>query len=124
MLGLPVNATPGEVRGAYLRVCKMSHPDKAANKEAGTFWFKKVSQAYAVLSDVSKRRAYDQQCGHSGADGHGQGEARSPPGWQARVSKSTGEEYFYRNSDGHIQWQHPSLGEVVTSNCLHCVCAA
>jgi hypothetical protein len=60
VLGLPIDATPEEIREAYRRLARQWHPDAnpqdQANAEA---WFKLIGQAYDVLSTPSKRHDYD-----------------------------------------------------------------
>ena len=58
------NATPAEIRAAYRRLAKKLHPDRY---EAGSQPFLALQEAYAVLSDPDRRRAYDRSL---------QGEAR------------------------------------------------
>ena len=57
-LGIPVNATPEELRRAYREAARQLHPD--TNVEAGeTELFLSVQEAYDVISDPEKRTAYD-----------------------------------------------------------------
>lgn len=56
IMGLQRNATPKQVREKYLFLAKELHPDKpTGNAEA----FKALQEAYGVLGDPAKRRAYD-----------------------------------------------------------------
>lgn len=58
VLGIARASSSGEVKKAFHRLALKFHPDK--NKEAGAEeMFKKVSEAYNVLSDHSARRLYD-----------------------------------------------------------------
>eukprot|EP00624_Nannochloropsis_granulata_P002994 evm.model.NODE_25201_length_48748_cov_29.326208.7 len=58
VLGIARASSSGEVKKAFHRLALRFHPDK--NKEAGAEeMFKKVSEAYNVLSDHSARRLYD-----------------------------------------------------------------
>jgi Ca-activated chloride channel family protein len=58
-LGLPIDATPEEIRHAYREAARHLHPD--TNVEAGqTELFLDVQQAYEVLSDPVKKIAYDE----------------------------------------------------------------
>ena len=57
-LGLPMDATPEEIRRAYRESARRLHPD--INVESGqTELFLDVQQAYEVLSDPVKKLAYD-----------------------------------------------------------------
>ena len=56
VLGLPVGASPEEVRSAYLALARKLHPDKAeGDKAAMTERFKAVAAAYALLTDPAYR---------------------------------------------------------------------
>lgn len=69
ILGLTKDATTNDIKSAYRRLAKKYHPDinKEANAEEK---FKEVQEAYAILSDESKRRQYD-QFGHAAFDQNG-----------------------------------------------------
>src|SRR5689334_10188012 len=57
-LGLPRDATSGDIRAAYRKLARRYHPD--INKEEGAEErFKEVAEAYEVLSDPEKRERYD-----------------------------------------------------------------
>ena len=58
ILGVPRNATKEEIKRAYRRLALKYHPDRNKSPEAEEM-FKKISEAYAVLSDDEKRRIYD-----------------------------------------------------------------
>ena len=55
-LGLQRGATEDEVKKAYRKLAREHHPDKGGDAEK----FKKVQEAYEVLSDPQKRQNYDQ----------------------------------------------------------------
>ncbi len=56
-LGLPLDATPEEIRRAYRLAARRLHPD---TREGGdTRLFIDAQEAYEILSDPSKRMAYD-----------------------------------------------------------------
>ena len=58
VLGVNKNATQEEIKKCYRKLAVQYHPDK--NKEAGAEeQFKKISGAYAILSDEKKRKNYD-----------------------------------------------------------------
>ncbi len=54
-LGVERGATAADIRRAHLRAAKEHHPDRGGDPEK----FKKIQQAYEVLSDADKRRMYD-----------------------------------------------------------------
>ena len=71
LIGVKPDATPEEIRKAYLDVAKKEHPDKHPNnREAATEKFQRISQAYKVISDPQKRQIYDLE-GSKGANQSG-----------------------------------------------------
>lgn len=57
-LGIDKTASEDEIKSAFRKLAKMYHPD---NKQTGDeAKFKEVGEAYAVLSDKTKRSQYDQ----------------------------------------------------------------
>ena len=60
ILGIEKNATNQEIRKAYKKLVIKCHPDKNIdNKEKAEEVFKKITEAYSVLSDSDKRKRYD-----------------------------------------------------------------
>jgi len=60
LLGLEKNATADEIKKAYRKLALKWHPDKnPTNKAQAEEKFKKISEAYAVLSEPEKRTQYD-----------------------------------------------------------------
>ncbi len=60
VLGVDKKASADEIKKAYRKLAVKWHPDKNPNnKKASEEKFKKISEAYAVLSDEKKRQEYD-----------------------------------------------------------------
>ena len=57
ILGVPENATTDDIKKSYRKLAMEHHPDKGGNEET----FKKISEAYDVLSDENKRNQYNNQ---------------------------------------------------------------
>jgi len=61
ILGVPTNASDGEIKKAYRKLAMQYHPDRNPGKEE---WanekFKEINEAYGVLGDPQKRKQYDQ----------------------------------------------------------------
>ena len=63
ILGVSKTASIDEIKKAYRKLALEWHPDR--NKSAGaTERFKEINEAYAVVSDTTKRSQYD-QFGHA-----------------------------------------------------------
>lgn len=73
-LGVPRTAGAEDIRKSYRRLARKYHPDLNPGDKAAEERFKKVQEAYDVLSDAKKRQMYDQfgfysESGHPGAGG-------------------------------------------------------
>jgi DnaJ-class molecular chaperone len=58
-LGVPRTATPAEIKKAFRKVARESHPDKRPGDKTAEQRFKDVNEANEVLSDPDKRAKYD-----------------------------------------------------------------
>lgn len=95
ILGVDKKASQDEIKSVYRRLARKYHPDvsKEANAEEK---FKELQEAYEVLKDPEKRRAYDEL----GSNWKAGQEFRPPPGWEgfARQGGSSGG-HFYTGED-------------------------
>src|SRR5260370_7942916 len=60
VLGISRGAKDEDVRKAYKKLARKHHPDLNPGDKAAEERFKKVQEAYDVLSDPKKRQVYDQ----------------------------------------------------------------
>lgn len=67
VLGVSKNASEAEIKSAFRKLAKKYHPDVSKEPDAEEK-FKEAQEAYAVLSDSSKRAQYDQY-GHAAFQG-------------------------------------------------------
>jgi curved DNA-binding protein len=58
-LGVNKNSSDEEIKKAYRKLAMKYHPDQTKGNKAAEEKFKKISEAYAVLSDKEKRKQYD-----------------------------------------------------------------
>ena len=59
ILGVNKAASEDEIKKAYRKLAMKYHPDHTKGDKAAEEKFKKISEAYAVLSDKEKRKQYD-----------------------------------------------------------------
>ena len=78
-LGVSRDASLEEIRAAFRRLAAKHHPDRNPGNKAAEREFKRLAEAYDVLSDAQKRAAYDR----GGAE-----RVRSSPGFRRFDSTS------------------------------------
>lgn len=61
ILGLTKTADMETIKKAYRRLAKECHPDAYPGDQKAEERFKQITEAYAVLSDVEKRKEYDRE---------------------------------------------------------------
>ncbi|MBT8344747.1 MAG: DnaJ domain-containing protein [Desulfofustis sp.] len=61
ILGIPATSSHEEIKAAYRRLAKELHPDRC---DEGHSPFQVIQEAYSVLSDPTRRRAYDDRRQH------------------------------------------------------------
>jgi molecular chaperone DnaJ len=59
-LGVSDDASADDIKKAYRKLARENHPDANPDDPSAEQRFKDVGEAYAVLSDASKRREYDE----------------------------------------------------------------
>ncbi|MGQ9920283.1 MAG: DnaJ domain-containing protein, partial [Desulfobacca sp.] len=59
ILGVPRTASQEDLKKAYRTLANKYHPDKNKGDKQAEEMFKKISEAYAVLSNPEKRQEYD-----------------------------------------------------------------
>lgn len=67
ILGVNRDASDEELKKAYRKLAMKHHPDRNPDNPKAEEHFKEAKEAYEILSDSSKRAAYDQY-GHAGVD--------------------------------------------------------
>ncbi len=72
VLGVSKKATAEEIKKAYRKLAIQYHPDKNPGDKKSEEKFKELSEAYEMLSDPQKRKAYD-QFGHAASSMGGGG---------------------------------------------------
>ncbi len=80
-LGVASDATQDDIKRAYRKKAMHSHPDRNPDDPQAAEKFKKISQAYEVLSDPQKRQLYDRH--GEQAFTHGGGPAASGPQFES-----------------------------------------
>ena len=67
VLGIGKDAAEGDLKKAYRRLAMKYHPDRNPDDPDAEERFKEASEAYEILQDPERRRAYD-QFGHAAVD--------------------------------------------------------
>src|SRR5213595_461887 len=76
-LSVSKTASEDEIKSAFRKLARKYHPDVAKDKKAAEENFKRINEAYEVLSDPEKRRKYDQL----GESWNQPGGFQPPPQW-------------------------------------------
>lgn len=115
ILGVSETASGEDIKKAYRRLAKQNHPDANPNDPQAADRFKEVGEAYAALSDETRRKQYDQmrRMGPLGGFGFGRGgsAARGPTSGASGAPGSVHEERFTFDDLGDLG----GLGDLFSS---------
>ncbi len=73
VLGVERNATPAEIRTAFRRLARESHPDTNRDTPDAERTFAAIARAYETLGDPGRRHAYDRRRSRGTFSGPGEG---------------------------------------------------
>ena len=59
ILGVPADATLSQIKKAYRKLARQHHPDTNPGDHDAAERFKAITEAYEVLTDPARRKAYD-----------------------------------------------------------------
>ncbi len=93
ILGVDKNATQDDIKKAYRKLARTSHPDLNPNDKGANKKFQQINEANEVLSDPEKRKKYDQ---------HGKDWQHADQFAQANQSRrnSADQQFSYDSGDG------------------------
>jgi molecular chaperone DnaJ len=80
ILGLNRDASDEEIKKAYRKLAMKHHPDRNPDSKDAEEKFKEAKEAYEILSEAEKRRAYDAY-GHAGVNPQMGGPGPGEPGF-------------------------------------------
>jgi curved DNA-binding protein len=88
LLGVKRDASADDIKQSFRRLARKYHPDLNPGDKAAEEKFKDISEAYEVLSDLSKRSQYDKFTGFWRKN---RGRANAPP--QDRSAEDVGDDF-------------------------------
>lgn len=98
ILGVLPTAEAEEIASAFRALARTYHPDVRPEDETAASHFKRINEAYEILSDPAKRRHYDRQEARRQAH---QAEPTRPPVWPKDMAAAFGPR---QQSQGDRSW--------------------
>jgi curved DNA-binding protein CbpA len=86
-LGVQPAADAEEIKKSYRRLVLKYHPDKAPDNPFAESHFITIREAYAVLSDPARRKAYDEERWLSGMSSRARDQVKVTPEWILEESR-------------------------------------
>lgn len=90
ILGVPRNASEKDIQQAFRKLAREHHPDVNPGDDTSEDRFKRINEAYSVLSDPGKRRRYDR---------HGENWSHSEQIEEAQARNRRGRQFGRSNFD-------------------------
>jgi DnaJ-class molecular chaperone len=107
ILGVPRDATEKQIRSAFLKLAKSSHPDLNPGDPGAEARFKAINAAHALLSDPATRARFDR------GEIDAAGQERPPPGarsYRAHAEGAAGSRYRHAAGDA----DDDDLGDILS----------
>ena len=98
-LGVAPTASAKEIRAAYHKMSVKFHPDKNKGSKEAEAAFIKIQQAYEVLKDENKRRAFDAALRHSQRGGGASSRGHSSGTQGSRQGRGDGFSFQFNGRD-------------------------
>jgi curved DNA-binding protein len=112
VLGVPRTASQSDIKKAFRKLARASHPDSNAGDATAERRFKEINEAHAVLSDKDKRALYDRL----GADWEAYAKAGATAGAGARGAAGSAGNPFagfagYGGPGGNVRYEFHTTGD-------------
>lgn len=112
VLGVPRTASQSEIKKAFRKLARESHPDSNAGDATAERRFKEINEAHAVLSDKDKRALYDRL----GSDWEAYARAGATAGAGAGSRGRAGGDPFagfagYGGGGGNVRYEFHTTGD-------------
>lgn len=111
VLGVPRTATQTEIKKAFRKLARESHPDSNAGDATAERRFKEINEAHAVLSDKDKRALYDRL----GADWESYARAGATAGAAAGARGAAGSPFAgfagFGGPSGNVRYEFHTTGD-------------